>query len=113
MATAKSWRISPSLTDIRKVMKAVGPRKTILAIRFRQPYVLDEASGLRSAGAILATFGVSDAAIMDVLTGTFKSSGKLPFALAGNAEAIVKQDPDAPGYKEKDTLFPFGHGLDY
>ena len=65
-------------------MKAVGPEKTILA-----------------------TFGVSDEAVMGVLTGhQFKPSGKLPFALARNAEVIVKQDPDAPGYEEEDTLFP-------
>ena len=113
MAKAKSWSISPSLTDIQGVMKEVGANKTILAIRFRQPYVLDQHSGLRKAGAILATFGVSDAAILDILTGKFKPSGKLPFALAKNAKAIAKQDPDAPGYDKADTLFPFGHGLSY
>ncbi len=57
--------------------------------------------------------GVSDAAILDILTGKFKPSGKLPFALAKNAKAIAKQDPDAPGYDKADTLFPFGHGLSY
>lgn len=113
MAKAKSWTMTPSLEDIQGVMKEVGADKTILAIRFRQPYVLDKASGLRNAGAILATFGVSDAAIMDVLTGNFKPTGKMPFALAKNAEAIVKQAPDAPGYEKSDTLFPFGHGLSY
>ena len=113
MTKAKSWSISPSLTDIQGVMKEVGADKTILSIRFRQPYVLDEVSGLRTAGAILATFGVSDAALMDILTGKFKPQGKLPFALAANAKAIVKQNPDSPGYGEADTLFPFGHGLSY
>lgn len=113
MASAKSWKISPSLKDIQDVMKAVGPKKTILSIYFRQPYVLDEASGLREAGGIVAGFGVSDAALMDVLSGRFKPQGKLPFALASNAQAIVTQDPDAAGYAAKDTLYPFGHGLGY
>jgi beta-glucosidase len=113
MAKAKSWTITPSLSDIQAVMKEVGADKTILAIRFRQPFVLDEASGLLKSGAILATFGVSDAAIMDVLTGNFKPSGKMPFALAKTTEAIIKQAPDAPGYDPADTLFPFGHGLSY
>jgi beta-glucosidase len=113
MATAKSWKITPSLEDIQAVMKELGADKTILSIRFRQPFVLDKESGLRDAGAILATFGVSDAAVMDILTGNFKPSGKLPFSLAKNAKAIVEQAPDAPGYDKADTLFPFGHGLSY
>ena len=113
MAKAKSWKVSPSVEDIQAVMREVGPAKTVLAIYFRQPYVLDEASGFRSAGAILATFGVRDAAIMDVLTGRFKLTGKLPFALAANAQAVVRQASDAPGYDRADTLFPFGFGLRY
>ena len=114
MAVSQSWSVSPSLADIQAAMEEIGdPKKAVLCIYFRQPYVLDEASGLRSAGAILAAFGVSDAALMDVLTGRSNPRGKLPFALAKNAEAIVSQAPDAPGYAEADTLFPFGFGLSY
>ena len=113
MATSKSWTITPSLEDIQTIMQKVGPDNTILSIDFRQPYVLDEKCGFLEAGAILATFGVSDAALIDILTGTFKPTGKLPFALANKAEAVVTQDPDAPGYPEGDTLFPFGFGLTY
>lgn len=113
MAKAKSWKITPSLADIQSVMKTVGAEKTILSIDFRQPYVLDENSGLLNAGAILATFGVSDVAVMDIITGKFKPTGKLPFALANKPAAITKQAPDAPGYAEEDTLFPFGFGLTY
>jgi beta-glucosidase len=113
MAASTSWAISPSLADIQAVMKEVGPARTVLCIYFRQPYVLDEASGLTKAGAILAGFGVSDGALMDVVTGRFNPSGKLPFALARTQQAIVDNAPDAPGYPAADTLFPFGHGLAY
>ena len=113
MAMSNSWVIRPTLEDINGVIDEIGPERTILAIRFRQPFVLDEASGLRRAGAILATFGASDATLMDVLTGKHSPIGKLPFALAETAAAILRQDSDAPGYSEEDTLFPFGHGLTY
>ncbi|GGX89946.1 glycoside hydrolase family 3 protein [Massilia dura] len=113
MAASASWRMTPSLADIRAVMNEVGAARTVLAIYFRQPYVLDAASGVRSAGAILATFGVSDAALMDVLGGGFKPQGKLPFALARELDAVLRNEPDAPGYPAADTLYPYGFGLGY
>lgn len=120
MAASKSWRMSPSLADIQAIMKEIGPEKVVLSINFRQPYVLDEASGLRRAGAIVAGFGVSNTALLDVLTGReratglpLKPQGKLPFALANTLQAVIDNQPDAPGYPAKDTLFPFGFGLSY
>jgi beta-glucosidase len=113
MAASQSWQVTPSLADIQAVMKEVGAGRTILAIYFRQPYVLDEASGLKSAGAILGTFGVSDAALMEVVSGRFKPQGRLPFALANNLKAVIDNQPDVPGYPAADTLFPYGFGLTY
>ncbi|HEX5170323.1 MAG TPA: glycoside hydrolase family 3 N-terminal domain-containing protein [Cyclobacteriaceae bacterium] len=113
MAKSKSWRVTPSLESIQHVMKAVGAERTILAVDFRQPYVLDKECGFLQAGALFATFGASDAALLDIISGAFKPTGKLPYALANSEQAIIKQDPDAPGYPKEDTLFPFGYGLTY
>lgn len=113
MASSQSWKISPSLADIQAVMKEVGPERTVLAIYFRQPYVLDDASGLKGAGAILATFGVSDAALMEVVSGRFKPQGKMPFALAARLQAVIDNEPDLPGYPAADTLYPYGFGLSF
>ena len=113
MAESNSWVIRPSLEDINGVISEIGRDKTVLVVRFRQPFVLDAESGLRESDAVLATFGASDAAVMDVLTGKHVPAAKLPFALAESAESILRQDSDAPGYAEEDTLFPFGHGLEY
>ena len=53
---------------------------------------------LKEAGAILATFGVSDTALLEVLSGRFKPGGKLPFALARTLQAVIDNEPDGPGY---------------
>jgi len=82
-------------------------------IYFRHPYVLDRASGLLEAGAVVAHFGVSEPALMDVLSGKVKPQGRLPFALANNLEAVTKKRSDQPGYGKADTLFDFGFGLSY
>ncbi|NML18817.1 glycoside hydrolase family 3 protein [Azohydromonas caseinilytica] len=113
MAASQSWQMTPSLADIQAVMNEVGAKNTVLAIYFRQPYVLDDASGLKNAGAIVGTFGVSDVALLEVLSGKFKPQGKLPFALANKLEAVVNNQPDVPGYPAADTLYPYGFGLSY
>jgi beta-glucosidase len=113
MSASKSWRMSPSLADIQAVMREVGADKVVLSINFRQPYVIDEASGLREAGAIVAAFGVSNVALLDVLSGKARPQGKLPFALANNLQAVIDNQPDAPGYPTKDTQYPFGFGLSF
>ena len=113
MANASTWEITPSLDQIQKVMTKVGAKKTIVSIYFRQPYVLDNQSGLKTSGALLATFGVSDTALMDVVTGQSSPQGKLPFALPRSIEAVLNQASDAAGFSDEDTLFPFGFGLTY
>lgn len=116
MAGARSWRLTPSLATIQAVMREVGdPKRVVISIQFRNPYVLDEASGMRGAGALLANFGVSDAALLDVLTGRSAPRGRLPFALPATDSAVRNQHPDAPGYGETagGTLFPLGFGLAY
>ena len=116
METAQSWQVVPSLSTIQQVMAEVGdPSKVVLHVYFRQPFVLDDASGLRDAGAIVAGFGMSDTALMDVLSGDFAPQGRLPFALAGTRAAVEEQKSDLPGYDETadGALYPFGFGLTY
>jgi len=48
-----------------------------------------------------------------VLSGKFRPQGKLPFALANKLQAVIDNDPDAPGYPAADTLYPFKFGLTY
>ena len=113
MEGTKSWVITPSMDVVREASEAVGKENVVLSINFRQPYVLDDESGVREMGGLLATFGVSDKALLEIITGAYAPQGKLPYALANSIEAIIEQDPDLPGYPEEDTLYPFGYGLTY
>lgn len=116
MAASQSWVMYPSLEDIQGIMREIGdPRRVIVSIYFRNPYAIDAESGMREAGALLGTFGVSDEALIDVVTGKSAPGGRLPFALPASVDAIAAQHPDAPGYgkTEGGTLFPFGFGLGY
>jgi beta-glucosidase len=124
MSTATSRAMSPSLADIKAIVTEIGdPKKVILSVYFRAPYVMDDASGLKNAGAILATFGVTDVAMMEVVSGKFKPQGKLPFALPRTQDAVTYNRSDVPGFKETTKpdgsaldggeLYPFGFGLSY
>ena len=116
MSKAQSWEVSPGLDAVQAAMKEIGdPKKVVLNIYFRQPYVLDDASGLKNAGAILANFGMSDTALMDVLTGKVAPQGRMPFALPRTRAAVEEQKSDLPGYAEtKDgALYDYGFGLTY
>lgn len=116
MAAAKSRTMYPTLADIKAIMAEIGdPKKVVLSVYFRAPYVLDDASGLKDAGAITATFGVTDLAMLDVLSGKFKPQGKLPFALPKTLKAVQEQKSDLPGFDETTdgALYKFGYGLTY
>lgn len=116
MEAAQSWEVSPSLNVVQQVMAEVGdPTKVVLDIYFRQPFVLDDASGLKNAGAIVADFGVRDDALFDVITGQQDFVGRMPFALPATVDAVLEQYSDLPGYAETrdGALYEYGYGLSY
>jgi beta-glucosidase len=116
IAKAESWTMTPSLAEIQTAMRESGdPDKVVISIYFRNPYVLDDASGVKSAGALIATFGVSDRAQLDIISGKAKPQGRLPFALPRSTKSVLEQHPDAPGYDEttNGALFKFGYGIGY
>jgi beta-glucosidase len=64
------------------------------------------------AAAIVANWGVSAPALLDVITGEASPTGALPFDLPSSAEAVADSRPDVP-FDTADPLFRFGHGLRY
>lgn len=62
------------------------------------------------ADVILANFGASDAAVLDVVLGRATARGRLPFELPSSMAAVEAQHP-AIGDDSKDPLYPFGAGI--
>lgn len=108
MENSKSWIVTPSVSQIKKVIKTVGANNTILAINFRQPYVLDEDSGFAKVGVLLGLFGVSDDAFIEGLKEPVRMQGKLPYTLVKDTDTILTHPSDSNEYPKASILYPFG-----
>ena len=85
-------------------------KPTVIALHLDNPLVVPELAN--ESAALLATFGVSDEALFDVLLGKFAPTGKLPFEMPSSMEAVRAQLEDLP-HDSKAPLFEFGAGLTY
>jgi beta-glucosidase len=73
------------------VKELSGKTKVAVALFADRPAVLGPVDGL--ASAILVNFGVSDAALLDVVTGKLAAKGRLPFEFPSSMDAVAAQDP--------------------
>ncbi len=83
---------------------------TVLAVVIDRPAVIPELAA--ASAAVLAAFGASDEALLDVLFGRAAPQGRLPFELPSSMEAVRRQCEDLP-HDSENPLYPFGHGLRY
>jgi beta-glucosidase len=93
--------------EILQLVKAVP---AIIVLYLDRPAVLPEIND--AAKALLAEFGATDEAVLDVIFGKARPEGKLPFELPSSMEAVQKQKADVP-YDSGNPLYPFGFGLSY
>lgn len=96
--------------ELARILGLLARVPTVVDIYLDRPAVIP-AIAARSA-ALLANFGASDAALLDVVFGRAAPGGRLPFELPSSMAAVLRQHPDLP-YDSEDPLFPFGHGLTY
>jgi beta-glucosidase len=92
------------------IMRLLQTVPTIVVIYLDRPAVIPEIS--QAAQALLADYGASDEAVLDVIFGRVRPEGKLPFELPSSMAAVRKQLADVP-YDSADPLYPFGFGLSY
>jgi beta-glucosidase len=83
---------------------------TIVLVNLDRPAVLTRFN--RGVDALLAEFGASDDAILDVLTGRARPEGRLPFELPSSMRAVEAQLPDV-AHDSKDPAYPLFYGLSY
>jgi beta-glucosidase len=93
-----------------RILNILDRVPTIVDIYLERPAVIPEIA--QKSAALLANFGASDEAVLDVIFGKFEPQGKLPFELPSSMEAVRKQKEDLP-HDSENPLFPFGHGLCY
>jgi beta-glucosidase len=93
------------LEEILRVLAAVP---TVVAIHLERPAVIPEIT--EAAAAVLAVFGASDAALLDVVFGRAEPRGRLPVQLPRSMDEVRNGRPDVP-WESADPLFDYGDGL--
>jgi beta-glucosidase len=92
-------------------VKAIAAKvPTIVVVYLDRPAILTAIQPL--AQTLIGEFGVSDGALFDVLTGTVRPSGRLPFELPRSMEAVRAQAVDVP-HDSPSPLYPFGYRARY
>ncbi len=110
--------LSKNAVNTDYIRKLTAQRPTVLAINYTNPWVIDEIynpSTQANFKGILATFGTTPEALLDIVTGKVKPTGKMPFSTPVSEQAVSNQKEDVPGYREGPgyALFNYDEGLRY
>lgn len=106
--------LSKNKIDIAHVNELINTKPTIVAINFSSPWIIEEIDKGK-AQTILATFGTTQDALLDIVRGAFKPTGKMPFSIPVSSQAVLDNKSDVPGSMEPKgyALFKFGDGISY
>nr|WP_239094299.1 glycoside hydrolase family 3 C-terminal domain-containing protein [Bacillus sp. B15-48] len=122
------WADDPKITigpeteidQVKRILEIQKSVPTIMAINMTNPWLINEIEP--NAAAVISTFGAKAESIMDVIRGDFNPTGKLPFTIPANKEAVDNATGDIPGYEEDPSyvyrahngdVYKFGFGLSY
>jgi len=110
---------TPNASDLDAVLetrKRMKDKPVIVSILLANPAVMAEFEG--AADAIIAHFGVQDAALLDILTGAAEPSALLPMQLPANMKTVEEQFEDVAHDMEvysdaEGNRYDFGFGLNW
>ncbi|HEU4993854.1 MAG TPA: glycoside hydrolase family 3 N-terminal domain-containing protein [Gemmatimonadaceae bacterium] len=92
--------------EFEAIKKISVAAPTILTVYLDRPAIL---TGVNDrVAALIGNFGVSDAALLDVITGKVKAEGRLPFELPSSMAEVEAQQSDKP-HDTKKPLYPIGY----
>jgi len=104
------------LKTIRETKAAMNGKPVIVVITLSKPAIPAEFE--KDANAIVASFGVQNQAILDILSGATEPSGLLPFQMPRDMKTVELQDEDIPhdmvAYTDAaGNTYDFGFGLNW
>jgi beta-glucosidase len=83
---------------------------TIFIVEMNRPAILINVKD--KATAVLASFGVGDKALLDLLAGKVSPQAHLPFELPSSMEEVLTQKEDLP-HDSAHPLYSYGYGMTY
>ncbi len=104
------------LKTIRETRTAMKGKPVIVVITLSKPAIPAEFE--KDANAIVATFGVQNQAVLDILSGATEPSGLLPFQMPANMKTVELQNEDIPhdmiSYTDAEGhTYDFGFGMNW
>lgn len=109
-----SLKLSDCKIDVDHVNSITSAKPTVVLINYTSPWIIEEIYN-EDVKTVLATFGTSSDAILDILTGKFSPTGKMPITTPVSTQSVLENQSDVPGYLKPSgyALFKFGEGLSY
>ncbi|UUU40015.1 glycoside hydrolase family 3 protein [Streptomyces sp. NBC_00162] len=94
--------------ELAEILTLLDQAPTLVCINLERAAVIPEIAA--RAAALIADYGASDAALLDVAFGRAVPEGHLPFELPRSMKAVEASRPDVPNDTEN-PVFAHGHGL--
>jgi beta-glucosidase len=106
--------LSKNKIDVAHVNEIINAKPTVVVLNYSSPWVIDEIDKGK-VQTVLATFGTTKEAVLDVVSGAFNPTGKMPFTTPISEKAAAENQSDVPGVMKPKgyALFTFGDGLSY
>ncbi|MFE5816907.1 glycoside hydrolase family 3 C-terminal domain-containing protein [Streptomyces sp. NPDC056479] len=92
----------------KEILRRLDTVPILVCVNLERPAVLPEIAD--RAAVLMADFGASDNALLDVAFGRARPEGRLPFELPRSMAAVAASRPDVPNDTEN-PVFGYGHGL--